>query len=135
VPTVVNETEVVKFWNNDIFKPGQEKEVEFFVPAETGLTVISEEPRVEPRCLASGEISVSQGASTEITIPSCDAFRASFVCLSGAAAIRQNYEDAQAVSIKPEYDYEIQYRRADVEKIIITGIVDAVIVYDIEKVK
>jgi hypothetical protein len=134
MPTVVNNGTGVKFWNERAFRLGQIMRVNFFIPPDLGLTVISEEPRVPPRCLASGEIEVQGGASAEIAVPFCTSFRASFVCLSGAVYIRQNYADAEAVYVTPELEYEIHYRRADVEKIIIAGVADARVVYDIERV-
>jgi hypothetical protein len=134
VPTVVNNGTAVKFWNNMVFRPREEKRLDFFVPSELGLTVLSEEPRVSPRCLVAGEISVSENVTVEIAVPYCNVFRASFICFSGAVDIRQNYANAQAVSINPNIEYEIQYRRADVEKIIITGVEDASVAYDIERV-
>ena len=134
MPIVKNETEYTKFWNEFVFKPGEEKKINFLVPPELGLTLISEEPRVLPRCLAADSVPVTSGESVEIPIPMCEVFRASFICLPGKAEVRQNYEDAQAVPITPDVEYEIQYRRADVEKVILTGVEDAYVVYDIEKV-
>jgi hypothetical protein len=134
MPTVRNDGTTVKSWNNMLFKPGEIKKIDFFVPPEEWLAVLSEEPRVPPKCLAADRISVRGNESVEIPIPICEVFRASFICLSGVVDIRQNYADAQPVSITPEITYEIKYRRADVEKIILTGIDDAYVVYDIEEV-
>jgi hypothetical protein len=117
-----------------LFRPGEEKSVHFFVPPEVGLTVLSEEPLVQPKCLVSGDMNIQQGVSVEIDVPFCVTFRASFVCLSGAVAVRQNYPDVLAVSITPDIEYEIHYSRADVEKFILTGAADAHVVYDIERV-
>jgi hypothetical protein len=134
MPTLINNGTSAKIFNREIFRPGEEKRINFFVPPELGLTVLSEEPRVSPRCLTSGEIEVQENASAEIAVPFCTSFRASFVCLSGAVYIRQNYADAEAVYVTPELEYEIHYRRADEEKIIIAGVADARVVYDIERV-
>jgi hypothetical protein len=134
VPTVINNGTFVKLWGGGVFKPGEEQKIKFFIPPEVGLTLISEEPRVSPGCMASGRISLAAGGSEEIMIPICDEFCASFVCLSGSIEVRQNYADATAVSVTLDIDYEIQYKRADVEKIIVTAVAGAEFAYDIERV-
>jgi hypothetical protein len=118
-----------------VFPPGKEMTILFFPPRdEPWVLVISEEPRVPPVCLDADVISLAENDEVEIAIPMCHAFWASFVCVSGEVEARQNYLDAKAVSVTPDIEYEITYRRTDVEKIILIGVSDAVVQYDIERV-
>jgi hypothetical protein len=134
MPRYKNNSGTTKVYNSVIWETGQERDVMFFVPAEIGLNKISDAPRVPPMCLDSGVVSIGTGASVSIDIPFCDTFKGSFVCMTGQAEIRQNYADAEAVTVAPGVSYEIMYKRALVEKLILSGVSGCSVAYDIERV-
>jgi hypothetical protein len=135
MPVIKNIDSVSHHYNGEVFPPGEERIIQYFPPRdEPWVSVISEEPRVPPVCLDAGVISISENCEEEIDIPMCHSFRASFICVAGGAEARQNYPEVNAVSLTPDIEYEITCRRADVEKIILTGLSDAVVQYDIERV-
>jgi hypothetical protein len=134
MPRYKNAGDTIKTYNNVFWKPGEERAVPFFVPDEMGFTKTSDDPPVPPGCLASGILSLEAGEDAEVYIPPCGAFSASFVCTSGSAEIRQNYDSAEAVTISPGVNYEIRYGRPYVERLIVTGVSGASsVVYDIER--
>jgi hypothetical protein len=134
MPRYKNTGDAIKTYNSVLWRPGEERAVPFFVPDETGLEKRSDDPPVPPGCLASGVLSLDTGERAEIPVPLCGAFMASFVCTSGSAEIRQNYDGAEAVTVSPGVDYEIRYWRTQVERLIVTGASDSTsVVYDIER--
>ena len=134
MPRYKNTGDTIKTYNSVFWHPGEERAVPFFVPDEVGFIKVSDEPPVPPRCLASGVLRLGEGEMAGIPVPLCETFRASFVCTSGSAEIRQNYGGAEAVTVSPGVDYEIRYGRTQVERLIVTGASDSTaVVYDIER--
>ena len=93
MPVYRNETDRTITHNAETWGPGQTKPVPFFVPSDSGLTLLSEKPRVANQALASGIKTLSAGESFRLYIPECQTFVASIIVNSGSVLVAENYAD------------------------------------------
>jgi hypothetical protein len=103
------------------FTPNQTIKVDFFVPDEEGLTLVNENPRVEPQTLVAGTLELYNGDNERIYIPKCKEFGATMMCKFGNAVIRESYKDAGITTPLNANAYLAKYRRPDVEALWVEG--------------
>ena len=99
MPTYRNETAKSITHSGETWGPGKTKPVPFFVPVESGLTLMSEEPRVPDQVLASDTVTVASGETIRIYIPECELFTVTILVKSGTALVRENYADSEQAAV------------------------------------
>jgi hypothetical protein len=93
MPTYKNNTGNTITHNSRTWAPGDTHSVNFSVPRERGLTVVSEEPRLVGGTLAGGRKELAPDETFEIYIKECSDFFASIMAKSGSAVVCENYQD------------------------------------------
>jgi hypothetical protein len=104
------------------FAPNQESQVDFFIPDEDGLTLVSVSPRVVPQVLVSETIELFNGIDTTINIPKCNAFMVTVICKRGSFTIQESYDDSTVKIVVDMLNaFSAAFKRYDVESLIFEG--------------
>lgn len=105
MPTYLNNTTRTINWKRFTWGPGESKAIGVFVPASTGLTLVSNTPAVPSPIIHSDVVVIGAGATVDVQVPYCGRFLLSAIAIAGSATMLIG-DGTEAVPVDAVMDYE-----------------------------